>query len=362
MDHITNPILSIDDLYEDKSNTQVYDLLVFIGRFQPFHLGHSRVIDIALRKANKVLVLVGSSDRPRRPRNPWNYYERAGMIINTYNEVPASKLIVQPLLDYTYRDSEWIKAVQELVSTQVSNIDNPRIGLIGCAKDHSSYYLNLFPQWGSVNVRFLNPLNSTDLRKEIFSDKTTKEVIDTISPFVPLATIPFLRSWRDNYDAHIEVKEYWDFCAKYKEKRQLNAKYPVQDITADNIVTCSGHVLLVRRKKQPGKGLWALPGGYINPEETLQEAALRELREETKISLSDKLLKAYIKTSRVFDDPHRSERGRIITNTIWIDLPAGPLPKVKGSDDAEDAKWVPLSDISSLNMFEDHFDQIQAIL
>lgn len=360
-DHIYNPVVDITDLYEDKSNIATYDLLIFIGRFQPFHLGHSRVIDIALRKSNKVLVLVGSANRPRRPRNPWNFVEREQMIRSAYYEVPQEKLLIKPLEDFTYRDNQWIEAVQDAVCS-IALPENPRIGLIGCSKDHTSYYLNLFPQWGSVNVKFLNPLNSTDIRDHIFSEMPTADIIKSIAGVTPITVLQFVKSWIDNYDAHLDVKKYYKFCSEYKSKRQTNSAYPIQDITADAIVTCSGHVLLVKRKKHPGKALWTLPGGYVNPTETMEQAAIRELREETKISLPDKLLLAYITKSRLFDDPNRSERGRIVTNTIRIEIPAGQLPKIKGSDDAEDARWVPLSDIKSENMFEDHYDQLQVLL
>ena len=62
-----------------------YDYLVFIGRFQPFHNGHKRVIDHALELSKKVIVLVGSVDQPRCTRNPFTFQERKD-IHNTTNE------------------------------------------------------------------------------------------------------------------------------------------------------------------------------------------------------------------------------------------------------------------------------------
>lgn len=355
-DNVYNPVVNITDT---NSNNR-YDLLVFIGRFQPFHFGHSRVIDIALRKSDKVLVLVGSAFRPRRPRNPWTFTERVSMIRESYPEVPSDKLIFAPLEDYTYRDNVWIKTVQEIVAKQVPK--DAKIGLIGCSKDHTSYYLDLFPQWGSVNVEFLNPLNSTDIRKLIFGDSAVRDTENSARPLVPAFVLNYLCQWKNSSPDFADVSAYWNFCETYKAKRQHGSLYPVQDVTVDNIVTCSGHVLLVKRKAHPGKGLWALPGGYLNPTETVVQGALRELREETKINLSDKMLKAYITNQGVFDDPHRSERGRIISHTLRIEIPAGPLPRIKGSDDAEEATWLPLSEISSEKLFEDHYDQLQVLL
>ena len=57
----------------DQANPLPFDYLVFIGRFQPFHLGHWQVVNTALSQAQQVIVLVGSSFQPRSTRNPWTF-------------------------------------------------------------------------------------------------------------------------------------------------------------------------------------------------------------------------------------------------------------------------------------------------
>lgn len=130
----------------------MFDLLVFIGRFQPFHNEHKRVIDIALTKAHNVLVLVGSSGKARTVRNPFTFEERKDMILDAFND--SSRIHVRPLRDKTYNDSAWIKQIQDIVTHTAIEIHNPdgfnlagtgRVGLIGASKDNSSYYLKLFP-------------------------------------------------------------------------------------------------------------------------------------------------------------------------------------------------------------------------
>ena len=145
------------------------------------------------------------------------------------------------------------------------------------------------------------------------------------------------------------------------KKQYAGLKYAPIFVTADSLVIQSGHVLMIKRKAEPGKGLMALPGGYVNAntDRSVEDAAIRELREETKIKVPDPVLRGNIKDSRVFDAIDRSPRGRIITHCFKIVLPDGELPKVKGSDDAEKAKWIPISEIKSENCFEDHFDLIQ---
>ena len=106
----------------------------------------------------------------------------------------------------------------------------------------------------------------------------------------------------------------------------------------------------------PGAGLWALPGGFLDQDETLLDGAIRELKEETKIKVPVPVLKGSIKSQKTFDNPRRSLRGRTITTAFFIDLGfSETMPKVKGADDAEVARWVPFKDINPAEVFEDHF-------
>ena len=99
----------------------------------------------------------------------------------------------------------------------------------------------------------------------------------------------------------------------------------------------------------------ALPGGHLDTGETLQDAMLRELREETQIDLSDRVLRANIRSNMVFDDPNRSSRARVITQAYLIKLPdEDSLVKVKGGDDAARAFWTPLSEVRYEDWFDDH--------
>ena len=86
---------------------------------------------------------------------------------------------------------------------------------------------------------------------------------------------------------------------------------------------------------------------------------IRELREETGIKVPAPVLVGNIKDTKVFDAIDRSARGRTITHAFKIVLPDGPLPKVKGMDDAEKAQWIPIAEVKSDMTFDDHFDIIQ---
>ena len=117
------------------------------------------------------------------------------------------------------------------------------------------------------------------------------------------------------------------------------------------------HVLLIRRAHAPGKGLWALPGGFLEPRDTLWQSCLRELAEETACALPEATWRAALQQVTVFDHPDRSQRGRTITHAHYFDLQHPPLPEVRAGDDAAHAEWVAIDQLASMEdaFFEDHF-------
>lgn len=334
-----------------------YDYLVFIGRFQPYHLGHHAVIKKALRYSKRVVVLLGSANCARSIRNPFTVTERARMIEESFSEQERSRILISPLLDLPYNDQAWIKNVQMSVNSLTAiyhPTSSPRIGLIGHEKDFSSYYLKMFPQWGSVAAHNVDGIDATAIRDEFFKSKTLSNVPD--------GTRAVISTWlkEDHYEALVSE---WDHIQRYKKAWEA-APYPPVFVTVDAVVVQAGHILLVRRGAAPGEGLLALPGGFVEQHERLRDAALRELREETKIKVPRAVLEGSIKSERVFDHPHRSTRGRTITHAFLIELSgdALSLPKIKGSDDAASAEWFELSKINPAIMFEDHGHIIQTML
>ena len=346
------------------------DALVFIGRFQPFHNGHKAVIDAALEQAKEVVVVVGSSFAARNIRNPFTFQERKAMIEACFTDVKyfnyegaqgrikTPRVHVVPVSDYPYDDNKWINAIQKIVDETVPHAKD--VGLIGHSKDSTSYYLEIFPRWKNhVEVADVDGINATDIRKALFEGDLTdvydwrsfmpKEVKSVIKPIVNLTK-----------DFEVLFQEY-KMIKKYKEAWKA-APFPPTFMTVDSVVVQSGHILLVKRGDMPGKGLWALPGGFLNQDETMLDGAIRELKEETKIKVPVPVLKGSIKSSKTFDAPNRSSRGRTITQAFLIDLGVGELPKVKGSDDAEKAFWVPFNQVKQEKMFEDHFFLIDYFL
>lgn len=330
-----------------------YDLLVFIGRFQPFHLGHQEVVEKALSLSKDVLILVGGAGSARSARNPWTYEERRGFIDTVFPQVHIS-----PLHDHTYNDTAWINEVQGKVNDWFNSHGgkpmDAKIGLIGCAKDHTSYYLKMFPDWASEEVKFVSPLNATDIRRELFELDLP---IQELSVVVDFHIAKKLYAWKNTALFKKQRAEY-EYLREYK-KQYGDGPF----LTGDTLVQVGGKILVITRGKEYGNGLLALPGGFLGKYEKFLDGAIRELREETRLRVPDPVLRGSVKSRRVFDDPHRSARARLVTECFHIHLSNDTkLPEVRGSDDAQHAEWLDIADIKEDRFFEDHYHIIKTML
>jgi bifunctional NMN adenylyltransferase/nudix hydrolase len=333
-----------------------YDTLVLIGRFQPLHNAHLEIIKRATALTDQLVIITGSAAQPRTYKNPFTSKERANMIKDATRGLNMH-VYVEENIDTIYNDQAWAVRIQGIVSKH--NVIGGKVGIIGHKKDDSSFYLDMFPQWGYENVGLIEFLSAVDIRDLYFKRDVNMKFIQGV---VPETTFDFLEQFRTTPEYEQIIRER-EFVANYK-KQYASLPYPPIFSTADAVVIQSGHVLMIKRRSEPGKGLWALPGGYVNAntDKSVEDAAIRELREETMIKVPAPVLRGSIKRSKVFDAIGRSPRGRIITHAFHIELPDGELPKVKGSDDAEKARWVPIAEVKSEETFEDHYEILQHFL
>lgn len=127
------------------------------------------------------------------------------------------------------------------------------------------------------------------------------------------------------------------------EEKKYTYKYPHPSVTTDCVIFgfdgTKLQVLLIERGIEPYKGRWAFPGGFLNPDETAEEGALRELQEETGLT------GAYIEQFHTFTDPHRDPRERVITIAYYALV---RLQEVRGGDDAAKAQWFALDEVPQL--------------
>ena len=335
-----------------------YHTLVFVGRFQPIHQAHAEIIRRAATIAKQLIIIVGSANQPRTYKNPWTSKEREMMLQNVINDLHDSNqcmIRVEHNIDTIYNDTAWVGRVQSIVAKHTQPGD--KVGVIGHKKADTVAYLRMFPQWGMEEIEEIEPLNATNIRDLYFRRDINMNFIRGV---VPQPVYRMLEGWVESSERESIIQER-EFIEIYK-RQFLSLAYPPIFVTTDALVVCSGHILLVERKSYPGKGLFALPGGFLNSNEHIIDGVIRELREETRIKVPAPVLMGSIKKTQVFDHPDRSARGRTITHCFLIELPDGELPQVKGSDDAKTAQWVPISQISSANMFEDHYQLIQEMV
>lgn len=337
------------------------DVAILIGRFQPFHEGHAALIRHALKyTANHVLVLIGSSETPRSMKNPWTYVERRRMFQLAFSDdFDAKRLLVEPLPDVYGNDDLWLANARALIN---KHANGGTVGLLGYRKDSSSYYLNLFAGMEDLTTdTSYGVLSATDIRENYFQR----------APVFPRGLVPFqVENWMVDWYRTAAFKYVLDETEwkRNYDKSWAAAPYPPTFVTCDAVITQMGHVLLVERGGQPGVGLLALPGGFVDPHKGDSfDNVLAEIDEETALSDSHgkipkgKLRGFFTGEEKRFDKPGRSIRGFTLTTAFRFELPpAKKLFVVKGGDDAAAAMWVPIEKLEPQRMFEDHWAILQS--
>lgn len=340
-----------------------YNKAVVLGRFQPFHNGHAKVIEEALKVADTVYILIGSSNAYPSVKNPFSLTNRNMMIydwiVNNYGySVINEKIHLRYVPDFRYNDEKWKTEVRSTIDEE----SDDNIVMVGFDKDPDSYWLREFgwdlhevepyaPHGGDpysatiVRDMYLRSDDPVELLK--FCTVLPKETINFLNKFSETKTwirLHFERLYYDN-----EIKKFNDY--PYKGSMHF--------CTADCVVVCNNHLLLIERKFSPGKGAWALPGGHKNENETFKACAIRELIEEVRIKVPEKVLRGSIKDSHLFDHPSRCAVFNKPTVAQYIILEPnadGSLPKVKGADDANKAFWIPMHEVkrNQARFFDDH--------
>jgi ADP-ribose pyrophosphatase YjhB (NUDIX family) len=137
-----------------------------------------------------------------------------------------------------------------------------------------------------------------------------------------------------------------------KQPTMYTYEYPMPAVTVDIVVFSIREehlqVLFVKRGAEPFKGKWALPGGFVNLQESLEDAAQRELQEETGVA------HAYLEQLYTYGDPERDPRGRVITVAYFALIPTNISFEVEAGSDATSARWFVVAELPELAF--DHAD------
>ena len=129
------------------------------------------------------------------------------------------------------------------------------------------------------------------------------------------------------------------------------------------VIVCNGRILLEKRKGEPGKGKWSIPGGLVELGERAEQTVIREVREETNLEVESPELIDVV-DSITFDDDGRIKYHFVIID-YFVKLKGGT---VKAADDAAELKWVPFSEVEKYDLtrtfkefFERNFKQLQEL-
>lgn len=130
------------------------------------------------------------------------------------------------------------------------------------------------------------------------------------------------------------------------EKQYDPSEYERPSVTVDvvifSLIDESLKVLLVKRKHLPYEGTWAIPGGFVEIDESLETAAARELAEETGVT------DVFMEQLYTFGDPDRDPRMRVITVAYYAVVPAGAVSSMAAGSDASETKWFSVNDLPEL--------------
>jgi bifunctional NMN adenylyltransferase/nudix hydrolase len=324
-----------------------------------------KIIEEALEKADRLIILVGSANRPRSyVVSAFEYAEVLAMLTLLYkHQIASGRLIVMPLDDFVYDHEGWQLNTTRVVNAVITqtlalagrrevDIHSLKVGLAGFGKDASSYYLNMFPEWESIQVGKQYALLSATAVRDAYFQRIPQLSNFALDPRI----IEYLRDFMRTEEFAYVVREREAIEKNIREygRGPFNA--------SDAIITWRDHVLLINRNGKVGFGLDAFPGGMLNLGETTLQCALRELNEETKIldhnAGFERELKRHMTGYRLFDDPNRDPRGHYMSHAYHFALPDDldvPSLVIEPRDDARAVRWVHISEWGHQKAFLDHF-------
>jgi bifunctional NMN adenylyltransferase/nudix hydrolase len=363
-------------------------LSVVVGRFRPVHNGHmDQLIMPAYHAGDVLLVLIGSANLARSHKNPLSYEEAKFLLKQNIDErapfaygIPGRVIFAK--LEDTYDDASWYDLLIQVVLAYTHSLratygEAIETTLYGVDKDESTYYFNglknhpmglpfdlhLFPvdknakHFSSTHVREAAYTNPEDLRNMRDDGLISKSTYNFMSEFMKSET-----------GARMAAEYHYCLNAKaIVEQAKAVTTYPYNSVAVDAILEMNGKVLLVKRGKDVGRDTYAIPGGFLNEDETALQGALREAREETAISIDP----SWLQEVTVADNPSRSLRGRVLSIVHHFEVPNTTslkgdiiinLTNPHAGDDAKEAVWVDIDDIVIHNKYYGMFHEDHEII
>ena len=327
--------------------SRLYPVGLHFARFQPILDSDVQTILGALEACERLIIALDGLDSAPSTRRPWSCAQREAHVRRILPAGAGKRVSVIGVRDQLYQPARWAAELRSAMAAAGAELD--AVALVSTQDDAESLSLRGY----SARLR-VDPVARPDPAAEAAARADYLGAGIAWQARVPPALVASLDASRvDPVMTRLMEEQAW---VDQLADAWRGAPYPPIFVTADAVVIASGHILLIHRSHAPAKELWALPGGFVEQDETVVEAALRELGEETGITVSRNVLRAAIRATRVFDAPERSVRGRTITHGTLFDLGDASPPAVRAGDDAARAEWWPLERFaqSTESLAEDH--------
>ena len=339
------------DLFRGSLKVPSFDTIAVCARFQPPQRPHLEAVEWSLSQTRRVIVVCFGSNESRSLSNPWSNGEREAMIRAGLGPDATVEFVM--LEDRRYDPAGWSRRAASIVGERAGAAKEVYV-----VADRSPGFdrLPLPITWTVIEYDCAFADDESAFREHLFW-RGDDGAFEGLLSLLPIALARNLHGYARS-EACRGLREEATFISAFRQN-WVGVPYPPVFVTVDILVVWRAEVLLIQRGRPPGKGLWALPGGFIEQGETLACAAVRELREETGLALEESAAREH----RVFDAPGRSLRGRTITHVFRFEIDASEAPPaVAGGDDACRACWTPLHELGAGSMFEDHYAILQVML
>lgn len=187
----------------------MHDVAVYIGRFQPFHKVHEHTLKFALKKAKRVVLVVGSANAERSVKNPWTAAERVNMIARNLDWYETFRVSIVKMDDFPGDNERWVAELTALVAREAGGAKD--IALVGHEKDDSSFYLKLFPHWSFIPTDVSEvPASLRGLSATLVRDVYFVPMSGVVPDLCPYMISQALFTFRDENPAYEVLREaYW---------------------------------------------------------------------------------------------------------------------------------------------------------
>lgn len=323
---------------------------VYIGRFQPIHNGHMAIIEKTIKmmkKNDSFTIIIGSADQERTIRNPLTVEERRKTLEIATEGMPVK---IDAINDSPYDYDEWIRQLAAKLFKDYSSFGNTTIIGMEGVEEYVKRLNDIVGKDACKSIVFTEQDTNTNIHSTKIRENADAWFNDL---FMPTKVVDYLRSIIPDFvDIIKSINKVADDYAK-----SCNVKYNTCFMTVDNVVYTDDKILLIRRKDN---GKYAIPGGFAEPYQTMKQNALRELEEETSLTLNDVILdKEPILIDAPFRDPRSSKKVNLISMVYSWNC-KNP-DNVKAADDAADAMWVDFKEIENMKTSEFHADHKKII-